>query len=333
MTTTRGYTSQRAGRRVEPQKSRQEYDIASLAEGVRAVLIGRGWECLGRWEWAVSRARGAHRQAAPACTSAGARQRRGSHALPGSSLATAAPQASALPSGRPNAPVGGLDQTRKFRRYLDLSRPTPARIPGHDAPTHWSPVAPIDLEALGDVAIARRYVNIRARPSPAHEVLPEDQGGTGDAAWPYAYAPAGCISRPEAEHRVLRAIKTARTPGVVREIRVGFRSNWPVAQMVAGWGDYAPPITVRAFNPTRRDLDDWWVALGWFARLYPVPARGPDWQPGDWNAVQRIVAWRAADPPYSWRQIGDQLGRSNEWSRRTYTAAIDRVWQMANGGM
>ena len=65
----------------EAAQKRQVFDIASLAEGVRAILIGRGWETVGHWCWAT------------------ARQRR--------------------PDEKP----------RKYRQYIDLSRPAPARIP------------------------------------------------------------------------------------------------------------------------------------------------------------------------------------------------------------
>ena len=281
---------------------RQEFEIASLAPDTRAVLIGRGWECFGEWRWAVRR------------------PRRGNYT----------PNGSRISNGRANAPAGGLDQLRHYRAYIDLSRPTEARIPGRDAPTHWAPLAPIEVETLPSLEIAKRYINVRARPSPAHQVLPEEQGGVGDALWPYRYAPVGSIARAEVEHRMLRGLKTSRQPGVVRHVETGFKSNWPVAQMVAGWGDYAPPITVRDFNPTRRDLDDWWIALSWFARLYPAPARKPDWQPGDLDLAQKIVIWRSLVPAYSWRQIGDRLGRSNEWARRRYEQAIDRAWELAN---
>ena len=75
---------------------------------------------------------------------------------------------------------------------------------------------------------------------------------------------------------------------------------------VAGFGDYKPPITVRAFNPTRRDLDDWWLALSWFAALscLPNPPAGALARPDSnavpkWTVEQKVVLLRSLDPHYS----------------------------------
>ena len=100
------------------------------------------------------------------------------------------------------------------------------------------------------------------------------------------------ISREEAEHRLLRALKTSRVPGIVKSYALGAKSTWPVAQMVAGWGDYAPPITVPDFVPTRRDLGDWWLALKWFCALHPEiePTKSrPFWV---FSERQKLIAWR-----------------------------------------
>lgn len=291
-----------------------EYEITSLAENERAILVGRGWECVGYWTWRVVSSRS---RRAPA-TAGGVSDRDARSPAPHGPRAGLAGD-------------GGAPEKRRLREYYDLSRKNPARIPGHDAPTHFRPLRPIDIEALG-ARVSPRLVDVRGRPSPAHIVMTEDEGGSADAAWPYAYAEPGYICRDEAEHRMIRGLRTAASPGVVKNVHTGYKSNWPVAQMVSGWGDYAPAITVREFTPTRRDLDDWWLALGWFAALSPPASRADTWQPGQFNLSQTIIAWRAAVPAYSWRQIGDQLGRSNEWARRRYQSAIDRAWQKANEG-
>ena len=72
-----------------------------------------------------------------------------------------------------------------------------------------------------------------------------------------------------------------------------------------------------AWQPTRRDLGDWDYALGW---LTGVPARG-----------RRALEMRAADPQFSFRQIGEALGRAGPGSAlHVYRQAIAAA--MASGG-
>jgi len=213
-------------------------------------------------------------------------------------------------------------------------------VPRRIAPTLWQPLEPRDWrwplpEPAAAGSITPRMVNIAAKPplDPEAVAAPEHaiatiETGAADADWPFAYASAPYISQAEAEHRLLRALKTSRTPGVVKNIHQGVKSNWPVHDMVAGCGDYAAPITVRAFEPTRRDLGDWWLAVGWISALYPLRRRPRDYRPGDTNVEQRIVLWRSED--YSWRQIGEACKRSSEWARRRYGRCMDVITEVAN---
>lgn len=232
---------------VDQDQEFQEFDICSLAENTRAILIGRGWECLGHWCWG-------------------------------------------------DTGKGGLR-----RHYFDTSRPKVERIPRSDWPTHWAPL--------------REIKRFEIKPSPAHAVAEDDlTARVADADWPFHYAPTGYITREEAQHRLLRGLKTSWTPGVVKEIRQGVRSNYPVHQIVAGPGDYGAPITIREFDPTRRDLDDWIVALGWLTALGAEKTR-----------IVMLVA-----RGYSMRSIAERSGKSKEWARKRYQAALDFVCDAAN---
>lgn len=238
----------------------QEFDICSLAENTRAILVGRGWAVPGFWCWS------------------------GTH-----------------------------------RHYIDCSRPTPERVPSRDNPSHWMPLKPIAVAGL--------------KPSPAFasppEVVGDGPGCLADTEWPYRYAPAGAISRDEVEHRVLRGLKTSRAPGIVKEVRLGVKINWPVHEIIGDRWDYASPIEPRAFEPNRRDRDDWHIALGWLNALYPPNRRPKDWRPGDLNTEQKLVVWKSWG--YTWRTLGERAGRSHEWARRRYKHAIDIVAAAANG--
>ena len=209
-------------------------------------------------------------------------------------------------------------------------------IPRKIAPLFWRPAEgrhwPYALPHVAiDTPIAPVFKDIRPLQRITHVASIDDlTDGRVDADWPFEYARPGAISRSESEHRLLRALKTSRAPGIVKNIALGAKSNWPVHQMVAEWGDYPDPITVRAFEPTRRDLDDWWRALSWLCALYPHHTRPKDYKADQMNADQKIVVWRSCDPAYGWRHIGEEFARSNEWARRRYNRALDTIAVAAN---
>ncbi len=221
--------------------------------------------------------------------------------------------------GRRGRAPSPLHSTRLVRMFIDCSRPEPARIPASDLPTHWQPLQPIVVSKLV--------------PSPAHalpvEVVGDEAGASADRDWPFQYAPAGAISRREAEHRVLRGLKTSRVPGIVRQFRLAAKSSWPAHEIVGDSSDYAAPIELRAFIANRRDRDDWWVALGWLTALNPANRRPPDWRPGQLNIEQKLVVLKSWG--YTWRTLGERMGRSHEWARRRYKHSIEIVTAAANG--
>ena len=281
-------------------QSAQEYEICSLAEDQPAILIGRGWECIGFWRWAVSKPR--HGSFVPNTRQAGVGG--------GAGLAAENCQARGCAEG-----VGIRSaQEKRIKLFIDTSRPKPEMIPGKDAPTHWAPLRPIPVARL--------------MPSPAFAVDPDDIGITVDADWPFRYAPPGAIGIKEAEHRLLRALKASRTHGITREIRLGIKSNYPVHQIVGDRMDYAPPIEPREFSPTRRDLDDWDIALTWLIALYPPHQRPSDWKPGSLNGAQKTFVWRSWG--YSWPSIAERLKKTPHQARKSYQASLEIVAAAAN---
>lgn len=250
------------------------YEVASLAEDVRVILIGYGWEAPGYMLW----------------------------------------------SG---------DGQRRHRRFYDLSRPTAALIPRQHTPEHWRPLTPLQkvIASRGDAALARAEARLEAEPTPAHAYDTPDPTAR-DTDWRWAYALPGFISRNEARHRVERAIWTSRCPGIVKSHRLGVKTNWPVDRIVRAWGDAPTGIEVAEFTPTRRDLDDWWHAIGWMVALYPPEARPKNWKPEQFSFEQKLV--RAHALGFSFAAIADRTGKSREAVRKAHTRSIDIIWRAAN---
>ena len=88
----------------------------------------------------------------------------------------------------------------------------------------------------------------------------------------------------------------------------------------------APPPQ---FKPTPRDHSDVLTAMRWFTALAPVTAR---YRHETWRlSGDQLLVWRCAlDPPWSWRQIGEEAGRSHEWARERYQRIIDTIEGIAN---
>lgn len=198
-------------------------------------------------------------------------------------------------------------------------------VPGRREPDLWRP---IEGEAWPDplpepVSSPKPMAVVTCRSTTEDEPTP-------DAVRRAAYSAAGEISRDEVETRVLRALKTIRVqPSAMPKGWLGAVA-WPA--ILVEWSDlvgrelkdpdHAPPPR---FVPTRRDLDDMLTALGWFSRLKEA---GGDRR---LNEKQRLILWRALDPPYSWRAIGDRLKVSHEQARAMYGQALDRILGIANG--
>lgn len=205
-----------------------------------------------------------------------------------------------------------------------LSRVRPAAVP-----ETWRP---IDTAAwIGDLPDPVAS----PRPAALQEPVPSAPEGWVPAdGWPVPGLRLGSAgerpqSAAELEARVLRGLRTERSPGVVRRDRLGYGSNWPAT--LTEWADlisqaegfdHALHATRSAWRPDRRDLGDWHVALGWLAAL-----REPRQRPHQPNRFQKVMIWRSLDPPWSWRSIADKVGREPEMVRGWYDEAIARMWE------
>lgn len=169
-------------------------------------------------------------------------------------------------------------------------------------------------------------------PEPEPEPIPETDG------WPYPGLKLGERVPPqsleETEARVLRALRRMEC-----EPRVGVRASSLASDIpaeiilaarrlqdaVTAWEAYSqgrlgsldlPPARA-AWTPTRRDHGDWDYALDWL-RWLPALER-------------RLFRYRAANPVYSWRQIGERERMSGSHARALYRAAVRRVFEIARG--
>lgn len=129
-----------------------------------------------------------------------------------------------------------------------------------------------------------------------------------------AYAAPGAITLLECEARLLRALKTDRALPDDDRAKLRVRSNWPATAPEPG--DVPPEIT-RRWQPFEQDVGDYLTAMAWFAALS--------------GAEKRLVRRRAAGASFI-RMAEEDGGRSDEWARQQYIAAITRTWTIANDG-
>ncbi len=206
------------------------------------------------------------------------------------------------------------------------------------APVLWQP-----LDAAGWPHPLPAAVMAPPREPGQRSALPEpepaDQTQAGDG-WPYPHLRLGqCVppsSVDECEARLLRALRTSasRETGSVGLERRSTCADIPAEYVKIALryeraealrrGDYRPePHAVRSgWTPLRRDIEDWVYALGW---LDALPADDPS---------RRIFRMRAADPPFTFRGIADELrrgrrGASAQALQVRYRAALARVFVSA----
>lgn len=128
-----------------------------------------------------------------------------------------------------------------------------------------------------------------------------------------AYSPAGSITLAECEARLLRALKTDRALPDTDRAKLRVRIQWPATAPEPG--DYPPEISLR-WQPFPEDVADYLVAMAWFAAL-----------PG---FEKSLVRRRAAGASFA-RMAQEAGGRSDEWAKQQYVAALTRAWGIANG--
>ena len=177
-------------------------------------------------------------------------------------------------------------------------------------PDRWRPLGrPVEPVALNEPPIVKS-------PSASEIEAVEPQWWRQPGS--VAYSTIGITPR-EAEGRIMRAIwtdyalddgrPTDDTPLTwlarmiaKREIEMGIRERATFAH--------------DRFQPTGRDIADHAVVMTWLVGL------------GDRRRI--VLGMRAVSPPYSWRQIGDELDVTRERAREIYRDAMVAVTRRAN---
>ncbi len=207
----------------------------------------------------------------------------------------------------------------------------PGVVPQGREPSVWRPVEweawpdPLPEPIMGPVqAVAD------AEPEPDPPPLPE----TDD--WPYPGVHLGervpAVDIREAEARVLRGLRRMDLEPKVGLRAMGYASDIPreyfylmrrvqLAEDILEAKRSGRPLTTEvgavraAWTPSRRDNGDWAYALDWWKQI----GSGP----------RHLFRLRAANPPFSWRQIGEREGMSQEGARQAYRRAVEAVFEIA----
>lgn len=185
------------------------------------------------------------------------------------------------------------------------------KVPRHAEPTLFRPLDGVAWEdPLPPPAV------LQPEPIPAYPAIRQRANLAPPNAPPLPaaipYSPRGKISLAECEARILRAIKTDRALPDTDKAKMAVRANWPATS--AGPGDYPPEINLK-WRPFPEDVADYLTAMGWYARL------------GCFE--QRLIKRRALGASFL-RMAEEEGGRSHEWARQQYIAAITRAWVLAN---
>lgn len=168
--------------------------------------------------------------------------------------------------------------------------------------------------------------------SPAPLPEPEDGTTQGDG-WPYPGLRLGVLVPPrhleECEARLLRAIRTMRSPAVAgiggasgyagdipREmIKIGLQyAAHERAQDEIKNGEAPSLDAVRsAWTPTRRDITDWNYCI--------------DWLLGVSKRARSVLYLRSDDPPPSYTEITRHLGGSPQGMHQLYHSTVERIYR------
>lgn len=173
-----------------------------------------------------------------------------------------------------------------------------------------------------------------ARPCPEEDGREDFDPHLASDGWPHPGLPLTLglpASLAECEARILRGFRTSASRGggaSVGHVSRALCSDIPSelvrkvsfdaerARVAAG--EYDLEAVQSGWTPTKRDLADWDTALSWLNAL-------------DRRSV-RIVALRAANPPFSFRQIAERLRvKSHNGVRAMYAAAMEAAFRAAAG--
>jgi len=134
------------------------------------------------------------------------------------------------------------------------------------------------------------------------------------------YEPMGNVSREYGEARIMRALIIERS---IRMDLARYRTNAAVLAALklsladvlaeAPSVDWVPPVT-----PMPEDWRDFETVMGWLVEVLPS------------RREMLVLRARMLSPPATWRQIGDEIGRTSARARQIYSAAIDELVGAAN---
>jgi hypothetical protein len=179
-----------------------------------------------------------------------------------------------------------------------------------------------------------------ARPAwPLPQLTASVSDGARDPLWwrdatRLTYSPAGEISVSEAEGRLMRALNTDIA---LRVDKPSFKTNADVLARLSATrfvADDEEPVTLDwkvPFEPAGTDLDDFLIAMRWYMALNPVELWPKSRTLGARNRLQKVLLYRAMDPPASWGFIAGRWGVSVERVRQVYASALDKLHKAANG--
>jgi hypothetical protein len=204
-------------------------------------------------------------------------------------------------------------------------------VPQGREPSAWRPVAwEVWPDPLPEPIAGPVYAPRPPGPEPDPPPLPE----TDD--WPYPGVRLGERVPPaddrEAEARVLRGLRRMDLEPKVGLHKQGFSADIPreffhlmrraqLAEDMADARRRGMPVSseignVRsAWTPSRRDNGDWAYALDWWRQL------------GTFE--RQLFRYRAANPPFSWRQIGEREGMSGAGAHKAYGRAVAALFAIA----
>lgn len=84
------------------------------------------------------------------------------------------------------------------------------------------------------------------------------------------------------------------------------------------------------FQPLAQDHKDFPEAMRWFTELNPPHLWHRKREPWSLNRMQRVIAFRAFSIPWSYEEIGQDIGRTGERARQIHKEALARVLKIAN---
>lgn len=152
------------------------------------------------------------------------------------------------------------------------------------------------------------------------------------------YEPEGAVSLGMAEARVLRAIRFDGVKGNQGRLREQRAISWPteweaLSKLIERMEAASIEAVARRFEPVPADRSDYLIAFGWFTKLNPPELWHKRREPYALNDAQRVLVLRAAEPPFTWAQIGERCSRRTDGqARRFYDKTIDSIHRIANGG-